>query len=172
MDMRTVRVSGLERQRWISRARATEGRTQSTGTERTSAKVKISPHADLMRQMAALKQQDPERFKEVLGAVSANLTAASQNPNSGEVGNDLSKLARTLDKVAKSGDLNQLSESGLQTFHSVRASNRAIDAYLKNARTAQPLTETSRQALQYVLNTLTEANQEVAPSEAVGATQR
>lgn len=170
--MRTVKISGLERQLWISRARAAEVRTQAAGSERTSAQVKISQHADLMRQMAALKQQDPERFKEVLGAVSANLTAASQNPTSGEVGSDLSKLARTLDKVAKSGDLNKLGESGFETFNSVQASNRAIDAYLKNVRTAQPPTETSRQALQYVLNTITEANQDVAPSEAVGSTQR
>jgi len=170
--MRTTKVTGLE-QLWATRARATEVRTQRAQGERASEQVKISQQADVLRQMAALKEQDPERFKEVLGAVSANLTAASQNPASGEIGNDLGKLARKLDKVAKSGDLNKLEGSEFQTFNTVQASNRAIDAYLKNVRTAQQPTETSRQALQYVLNTLTEANQDVvAPSEATGSVQR
>lgn len=170
--MRTTKISGLQ-QLWIARARATQTRSDNAQAERTSTRVEISQQADVLNQMATLQQQDPERFKEVLGAVSANLTAASQNPASGEVGGDLSKLARTLDRVAKSGDLKKLAEPAFQTFNTVQASNRAIDAYLKNVRqTAQQPSETSRQALQYVLNTLAEANNGVDPTEAVGAAQR
>jgi hypothetical protein len=163
MDVRTTRIAGLE-QLWVTRVRAAQARTENAVTARSSTEVRISQQADLLKHMAALKQSDPDRFKEVLGAVSQNLTAAAQNPAAGEINGDLSKLARSLDQVARSGDLQRMEEpSGRQTTH------RAIEAYLKNARPAPQPSETSRQALQYVLNTLAEANEGVTSVEATGA---
>ncbi|HEX5660261.1 MAG TPA: hypothetical protein VFX59_23865, partial [Polyangiales bacterium] len=163
--MRTTRITGLE-QLWVTRARSTQVRAEQAATERTSTQVRISEQADLLKRMSALQQSDPDRFKEVLGSVSQNLTAASQNPEAGQVNGELSKLARSLDRVARTGDLRRMDEPvGLQTTH------RAIEAYLKNARPTPQTSETSRQALQYVLSTLAEANQEVAPAEATDATR-
>jgi hypothetical protein len=157
MDVRTTRITGLE-QLWVTRARSTQVQSEKASAERTSTQVRISEQADLLKRMSALKESDPARFKEVLGSVSQNLTAAAQNPEAGEINGELSKLARSLDKVARSGDLRRMEEpSGRQT------TNRAIEAYLKNARPATQPSETSRQALQYVLNTLDEASQDVAP---------
>ncbi|MET0286816.1 MAG: hypothetical protein ABW352_20205 [Polyangiales bacterium] len=158
--MRTTRITGLE-QLWVTRARSTQVRGETRrDEERSSTQVRISREAEMLKQMSALKESDPERFKEVLGSVSQNLTAASQNPAAGEFNGDLSKLARSLEKVARTGDLRRMEEpSGRQTTH------RAIEAYLKNARPVAQPSDTSRQALQYVLNTLSEANQGVAPAE-------
>lgn len=165
MDVRTTRITGLE-QLWVTRARSTQVRTEQVQSERTSTQVRISEKADLLKQMSALQQSDPSRFKEVLGSVSQNLTAASQNPEAGEINGDLSKLARSLEQVARSGDLRRMEEpAGRQT------TNRAIEAYLKNARPMPQQSDTSRQALQYVLNTLAEANQDVAPAAAIDATR-
>jgi hypothetical protein len=163
MDVRTTRITGLE-QLWVTRARSTQVRSETRqAEERSSTQVRISREAEMLKQMSALKESDPDRFKEVLGAVSQNLTAASQNPAAGEINGDLSKLARSLDKVARTGDLRRLEEpSGRQT------TSRAIEAYLKNARPVAQPSDTSRQALQYVLNTLSEANLDVAPAEATG----
>jgi hypothetical protein len=162
MEVRTTRISGLE-QLWIARARSTEARQRSVAAEKSNTEVRISQQADLLKQMAALKQNDPERFKEVVGAVAQNLTAAAQNPAAGDINADLSKLARSLDQVAKSGDLGKIEEPAAP-----RATSRAIEAYLKNARPPQP-SDTARQAIQYVLNTIAEANQGVQATEATGA---
>ncbi len=162
MEVRTTRIAGLE-QLWVTRARSTLP-SQSIVTQRgDSTRVSISQEADLLRQMASLKSSDPDKFKDLVGSLSQNLTAASQNPAAGEVNSDLSKLARSLEMVARTGDPGSM--EGIST----RQSNRAIDAYLKNARPAPQPSDTSRQALQYVMNTLAEANQDVAPVEATGA---
>jgi hypothetical protein len=163
MDVRTTRITGLE-QLWVTRARAAQARSETASVAETSTQVRISQQADLLKQMAALKQNDPERFKEVLGSVSQNLTAAAQNPEAGAINGDLSKLARSLEQVARSGDLRRMEEpSGRQSTH------RAIEAYLKNARPAPQPSETSRQALQYVMDALSEANEGVGPATAASA---
>lgn len=165
MELRTTKITGLE-QLWITRARAAQSRSENRAAERESSRVRISQHADLLKQMAALKNNDPGRFKELLGAVSQNLTAAAQNPAAGEINADLSKLARKLDVVAKTGDLRKMEEPTGKV-----ATNRAIEAYLKNARPAPQPSESARQALQYVLNTLDEANQAVGATETASGTR-
>ncbi|HEY6880672.1 MAG TPA: hypothetical protein VI299_21765 [Polyangiales bacterium] len=159
MELRTTRITGLE-QLWVTRARAAQTRTENQAAQRESSRVRISEQADLLNQMASLKSNDPGRFKEVVGSVSQNLTAAAQNPAAGEINTDLSKLARQLELVAKTGDLRKM-----EAPNGKATTNRAIEAYLKNARPAPPPSETARQALQYVLNTIDEANQGVGAAE-------
>lgn len=168
MDVRATKITGLE-QLWIARVRAEKAREASARTSDETTRVAISPRADLLGQLSSLKHSDPDKFREVLGSVSANLTAAA-NPQSGRVGSDLSALARTLDDVAKTGDLSRL---GDLSPASPRAEHRAIEAYLRNARpVVQHPTDTSKQALQYVLSAITEANRDIAPAAAARAATR
>lgn len=164
MDVRATRITGLE-QLWATRARSTEpSREPSAAPAPAGTRVRISPEAGLLQQMSLLQQQDPERFKEVLGTASQNLTAASQNPAAGDVNRDLDEVARSLARVARSGDL-----ARLEAPTALNVQNRAIEAYLKNARQPLPPSDTSREALRYVLGMLADAQRDVRPASGARA---
>ncbi|MDB4976611.1 MAG: hypothetical protein JWN48_4952 [Myxococcaceae bacterium] len=145
MDVgRAGKVVELERQRTEAAQQTQSPVGATTGSADTS--VAISKPADLLKRLSSLKQSDPERFKLLMGQMSANLRAAA-NPQSGAVGQQLSQLSASLARAANTGDL-----SGLQPSLSVptsSSSHRALDAYRRNMPAAQP-SETLKQAMEYV----------------------
>lgn len=67
----------------------------------------ISGPGRLMQQLQALHDSDPDKFKQVVGAMANSLRADAQS-ETGQSADHLNSLASKLDQVAKSGDLSQL----------------------------------------------------------------
>jgi hypothetical protein len=114
--------------------------------------VAISRPADLLKRLSTLRQSDPERFKLLMGQVSANLRAAA-NPGSGAVGAQLTKLSAGLARAANTGDLSGLQPSldaPLDGPSFGSSTQRALAAYRRNLPSSSEPSDTLKQAMEYV----------------------
>ena len=83
---------------------------RATGSARSStpAAVRaISPQAELLGKLSALKESDPEQFQATLSKMAEELRA-SANEQSGAAAQRLSGLADKVSEAAKTGDLSAL----------------------------------------------------------------
>jgi hypothetical protein len=95
----------------IGAVSATDLSTLSTGgTDATSspaAQASISKPGELFGKLQQLEQQDPDKFKQIVGSIADNLRSAAQQAG-GQGSSFLDKLADRFDQAAQTGDLSSL----------------------------------------------------------------
>lgn len=125
----------LQQLQRVRQQQTSEETSESSDSGKASA-VRISKPAEMMQKLTALQENDPAKFKAVVGEIADKLSEAAESADSEEAKAQLTKMSEAFSKAGQTGDLSALQPPERRAES--RPPSSAMEAYKRNGPPPPP----------------------------------